>query len=133
MVRRNRAGLALIFLLCACAHSVPSNQQESASSPSKNYQATLIHSGKIECFTAEFMNAQAKPPRCEVSAVEVIGSRIFLGSDKPIPGEGRSSIFFYDRAVKNLKGTPENFVSSEYARSAIKFEAFARLGDGPQE
>ena len=127
MVKKSGGGtlklVALSFagILVAC-------QTTSRSTPNAPYySAQITKNGKLQCFTEEFMNAQEKPPRCEISAVETIDGQLVFGSDKDIPNA--SSIFSYTSSTASPQGLPQNYFNHPKILNATKFEAMAKISD----
>jgi len=58
--------------------------------------ATPIQASSVQHFTGRCLDAahrSEKDVNCEISAVVRIGGRLFFANDKPIPGQGTSSLF----------------------------------------
>ena len=111
--------LSLACTLVACQTGTKQTRS------SAQYSAKIIRNGKVECFTEEFMNAQPKPPRCEISAVEFIDKQFVFGSDKDIPN--KSSVFTFTSSSASPHGLPQNFFNSPKLKNATKFEAMAKI------
>ncbi|MFC0266646.1 hypothetical protein [Kushneria aurantia] len=94
-------------------------------------RARPISHGTLECFPAGLVDDSGEPVHAEVSAVVYDGKRLILGSDKPIPGEGRSSVFSVDIDDEG-RPHPETlgYYTQPLIRSAIKYEDFALTADG---
>jgi len=106
-------------MLAACQTAIRLNSTQ------HEYSGQIIRNGNVECFTEEFMKAQTKPPRCEISAVEFIDKKFIFGSDKDIPS--KSSIFSFTSSISFPSGLPEAFLTSPKILNATKFEAMAKI------
>ncbi|WP_456268007.1 hypothetical protein M1D97_12245 [Kushneria sp. AK178] len=94
-------------------------------------RARFIHHATLHCFPAGLTDDRHQTVHAEVSAVVHDGRRLILGSDKPIPGAERSSVFAVDI---DERGHPREETLAYYTqpliRQAIKYEDFALTVDG---
>lgn len=94
-------------------------------------RARPLYHSTLHCFPAGLADDREQLVHAEVSAVVYDGQRLILGSDKPIPGAGRSSVFAVDI---NAQGHPKPDTLAYYTqpliRQAIKYEDFALTVDG---
>ncbi|QHG66941.1 hypothetical protein [Pseudomonas putida] len=111
--------LASTLLVAASTHAAPS-----------------IQSSSVQHFTGRCLDAahrSHKDVNCEISAVVKIGQQLYLANDKPIPGEGTSSLFSI-----NFQGSPKppfNFKSLTYLQgepieTADKLEGLTKVTFG---
>lgn len=88
--------------------------------------ATILAKDVFPCFDAGLLDDAGKAVNAEISAVAWDGKRLVMASDKPIPGEGRSSVFALEC---NGDGHPQANTLAYYTapliRSAQKYEDFA--------
>lgn len=94
-------------------------------------RARLLHHDTLHCFPAGLEDDAGQLVHAEVSAVVYDGRRLILGSDKPIPGAERSSVFALDL---DDRGHPQphtlHYYTQPLIRQAIKYEDFALTVDG---
>ena len=60
----------------------------------------IAHVGLIECFEASMVDAKGRPLSCEPSAVEVVGGRALVISDKETPDELPSPAMWLERGAE---------------------------------
>ena len=90
----------------------------------------MSHQGLIDCFPAGLQSPDGEVVYCEASALVFDGSHVVFASDKPVPGEGRSSVFSFAYAGRNtIEGIPV-YQTSEPFISAIKYEDMTLTIDG---
>lgn len=93
-------------------------------------QARPLYHNTLHCFPAGLADERQQLVHAEVSAVVYDGERLILGSDKPIPGIERSSVFAVDL---DDQGHPQEETLTYYTqpliRQAIKYEDFALTVD----
>ncbi len=116
----------LILLLQGCAAPKFINFSERA-----EVRGKVIHTGIIECFDEGLTYDNQTPVYCEASAALLIGDKILLATDKPVPGEKRSPVFTIpvdQLKSKSIGRDKVSYVSSEVFRQMQKIEAFAHDG-----
>jgi hypothetical protein len=93
--------------------------------------AETLKKGLIRCFPEGVKDAKGKPVNAEVSAVVYDGTELIMASDKPVPGEGLSSVFAmdYDAEAGPLDQTIR-YIVTPAIRAATKYEDFALTPDG---
>ncbi len=92
--------------------------------------ARIAGKGLFACCESNLKDADGKPVNIEVSAAVWDRRRLVFGSDKNIPGDGRSPVF--SMAVdegRPLADTLE-YYTADLIRSADKYEDFALTEDG---
>lgn len=93
-------------------------------------RARILEKDVFSCFKAGLTDDAGKAVNAEVSAVAWDGKRLVLASDKPIPGEGRSSVF----ALECHGGRPQPrtlvYYTAPLIRATRKYEDFALTVDG---
>lgn len=94
-------------------------------------RATIVCHGTLHCFPPGLRDDEGRLANAEVSAVVYDGRRLILASDKPIPGDDRSSVFAVtiDEHGVPDDATLEYFTDGAIAR-ATKYEDFALTADG---
>lgn len=92
--------------------------------------AKIVEHGLLPCFPPGLCGDDGAPVNAEVSAVVVDGDFMLLASDKPVPGEERSSVFAVAlRDHRPVPGTVE-YLTTELIKQTRKFEDFALSADG---
>lgn len=137
-----RAGLALFmgFLGAGCSafpicdmHSCPlaartqTVPDDAVSLPAARHSARELRHGVVDCFEAGLMRTEpGKTDRlayCEGSAVVFDGEHLVLASDKPIPGDGRTSVFELPLRSGGKTGrAPRRYLRGRGYAAARKFE-----------
>ncbi len=89
-------------------------------------RARSVQHGLIDCFEAGSKRTEAGKEHllayCEGSAVVWDGKKLMMASDKPIPGDGRSSIFEVAFSEGKVSSAPSNYRREEAFMRAKKFE-----------
>ncbi|MCP4501243.1 MAG: hypothetical protein GY822_14885 [Deltaproteobacteria bacterium] len=94
---------------------------------------SITSEGRINCFAPGLRKApskkhpEGKEVHCETSAILAQPKGVLLASDKPIPGEGKSSLFFVRSTKDGLEKSPTKFFVQDALLHARKFEDFAPL------
>lgn len=93
-------------------------------------RARILNRGLLACFPAGLADPEGEPVHAEISAVAFDGEHLLLASDKPVPGEHRSSVF----SVRCEDGVPVSdsveYLTAPLIAGARKFEDFAYTVDG---
>ncbi len=88
-------------------------------------RARTLEKDVFSCFDAGLLDDADKAVNAEISAVAWDGKRLLMASDKPIPGEQRSSVF----ALECVDGRPQPdtlvYYTAPLIRAAQKYEDFA--------
>lgn len=90
----------------------------------------ILERGLIDCFEKGVRSKKGKPLQCEASAVAYTGDRIILGSDKPIPGAFRSSVFALEYRENRLVADSLAYMTAAPFVQAVKYEDFTVTPDG---
>ena len=93
-------------------------------------KAKILAEGTVHCFPKGLKDDRGRLVNAEVSAVVYDGKRLILASDKPIPGEGRSSVFTVEVGPEAVDDTRLEYLSADAFVRAQKYEDFALTADG---
>lgn len=111
----------------------PAGQTGPQGLPAPRFVADAIEHGSVDCFEAGRHRTEPgkthKLAYCEGSAVVYDGRRLVLASDKPIPGEARTSVFEVEVQGPARTGVIRYLQGSGYAH-ARKFEDATLTPDG---
>lgn len=92
--------------------------------------ARIIERNLINCFESGLQSGKGKMVQCEASAVVYTGDKIILGSDKPIPGAFRSSVFALEYGENGLLADSLDYLTDAPFVQAVKYEDFTVTPDG---
>lgn len=92
-------------------------------------QADLILNGILHCFPPGLRDAKGKLANAEISAVVFDGDRLIFASDKPIPGEQRSSVFAVGIGPDGIDDSALEYFTADAIVKASKYEDFALTVD----
>jgi hypothetical protein len=91
----------------------------------------IIESGRVTAFDEEYLlDGNSQAVFCETSAVIFDGEKIIFGSDRPLPGEERSSVFSFpliEGEGFDLKN--RSYYLSRAFKEAVKYEDFTITPD----
>lgn len=93
-------------------------------------KAKVLSEGTLHCFPAGLEDDRGRPVNAEVSAAVFDGRRLILASDKPIPGEGRSSVFAVGIEADRIDASQLEYYTADFFVNARKYEDFALTPDG---
>jgi len=102
----------------------------------KQVTGAIVAEGVINCFAPGLRkppskkHPQGKPVHCETSAILDRDGHVMVASDKPIPVDGKSSVFAVVEKDGKLATEPSVFFTQPGFLSARKYEDFAPLVDG---
>ena len=94
---------------------------------------SIVHHGILECFAPGYSAANGKPVSCETSAVERIGSRVLLISDKETPDAQATQGLWFDAKRFRSESIPHSLVRYDRRRALLdarKIEGLAASQDG---
>lgn len=78
--------------------------------------------GTFDCFEEGLQTDEGDPVYCETSAVVFQGMYVIFASDKPVPGEGQSSVFYFSYVGSGSVEPPLTYLTAEPLVNAIKYE-----------
>lgn len=120
--------LSLLLLLFSCTPTkiIDFNQQATVS-------GKVTHTGIIDCFEEGLSyDGGTTMVYCETSAALLMGDKILLGIDKPVPGEKLSPVFTVpigQLEEKVIAKEQLNYITAAPFREMQKIEAFAKGND----
>ncbi len=95
-------------------------------------QGRVTHTGIIDCFEEGLTYDGTLPVYCETSAALLLGDKILLGIDKPVPGEQLSPVFTIPVDVlkeKQITKEKLTYITTTPFREMQKIETFAKSND----
>lgn len=90
----------------------------------------IVLRGVFDCFEEGLQTDKGETVYCETSAVVFVDTQIIFASDKPIPGDGRSSVFSFPYAGSGQIGDARTYLTAAPLLSAIKYEDMTLTLDG---
>ncbi|QTA85446.1 YbhB/YbcL family Raf kinase inhibitor-like protein [Desulfonema magnum] len=91
-------------------------------------KSRIAEQGLINAFEEGLQTSEGEPVYCETSAIAYDGTDIILASDKPIPGDNRSSVFSVP--YEGLSGASVTYLTASPFVNAIKYEDMTVTPDG---
>lgn len=92
--------------------------------------AKLLCHDTLDCFPYGLTDEQGKEVHAEVSAVVYDGNKLIMASDKPIPGEDRSSVFSVDLCENGISQQSLAYYTTDLLARTRKYEDFALTAEG---
>jgi len=90
----------------------------------------IVIRGIVDCFEEGLMADEEKPVYCETSTLVYLGDHVVFASDKPVPGEGYSSVFSFPYAGSGpVEGSTTYFTADPFL-TAVKYEDMTITPDG---
>ncbi len=96
-------------------------------------KSRITEQGLLSVFEEGLQTSEGEPVYCETSAVAYDGTDIIFASDKPIPGDNRSSVFsvpYHYDAQEGLSAAPVVYLTASPFVNAIKYEDMTVTPDG---